>query len=84
MSWKLQGSTSTALYHVKQHHSDKLTPEEISSMTERSKGTQQTSPSDKLPARTPKSFSGLYNKIPQNSKRGQELNVKLCLALLGS
>ena len=50
MGWKLQGSTSTALYHVKQHHSDKLTPEEKFSMYEKAKGTQQTSPFDKIPA----------------------------------
>ena len=57
LSWKLRGSTSTALYHVKQHHCDKLTDEEIVIMTEKTKGTQQTSPSSKLTARSPKAFS---------------------------
>ena len=28
-SWILAGSTSTALYHIKQHHVDKLTPDEL-------------------------------------------------------
>ena len=83
VSWKLGGSTSTALYHVRQHHSDKFTEEEICSMNEKSKGTHFTLPTDKLPARAPKSAK-LYNTIKHESGRGQELHVKLGLARLSS
>ena len=84
LSWKLRGSTSTALYHVRQHHFDKLTAEEIIIMTEKTKGTQQTKPSSKLPARSPKAASSLFRKIPHDSKKGQELNIKLMLAKVSS
>ena len=83
VSWKLGGSTSSALYHVRNHHSDKMTDEEITSMNEKSKGTHATLTTDKLPARAPKSAK-LYNTIKHESRRGQELNVKLALALLRS
>ena len=81
--WALQGSTSTALYHLKQHHVDKLSSEDLLTINLRAKGTEETSSSSKLPARSPRS-SSLYNKIPQNSPRGQDLNIKLCLALISS
>ena len=83
VSWKLGGSTSSALYHVRNHHSDKMTDEEITSMNEKSKGTHATLTTDKLPARAPKSGK-IYNTIKPESRRGQELNVKLALAMLSS
>ena len=52
LCWDLKGSTSTALYYVRQHHYEKLSPDEIMVMTEKIKG--KTSPSSKLPARSPK------------------------------
>ena len=80
--WTLNGSTSTALYHVKQHHFEKLTPEEVDVMAEKLKG--KTSPSSKLPARSPKAASSMFRKISHDSKKGQELNIKLMLALISS
>ena len=49
-SWELKGSTSTALSHVKQHHFDKLTDDERNDLMDKMRGT---SPSSKLPARSP-------------------------------
>ena len=81
--WALSGSTSTALYHLKQKHLDELSPEDLLIVNVRAKGTEETSSSSKLPARAPRTLS-LYNKISQSSPRGQDLNVKLCLALINS
>ena len=36
--WDLKDSTSTALYHVKQHHYEKLSADELMVMTEKMKG----------------------------------------------
>ena len=82
-SWILAGSTSTALYHIKQHHVDKLTPDELCSITQKAQGTELTSPSSKLPARSPQ-HSSLFRKIPHNSTRGCDLNIKLMLAMISS
>ena len=57
-SWELKGSTSTALSHVKQHHYDRLTPDERNDLIDKMKGT--TSPSSKLPARSPKAASAFF------------------------
>ena len=70
-SWILAGSTSTELYHLKQHHGDKLTPDELCSITQKAQGTELTSPSSKLPARSPQ-HSSLFRKIPPNSTRGRD------------
>ena len=51
--WILGGCTSTALYHIKQHHIDKLIPEDLLGINQKSKGAEETSPSSKLPARSP-------------------------------
>ena len=75
--WKLGGSTSSALYHLKTHHSGKLTHEELFKLNEKSHGNEQTTPESSLPVRSPKAKSGLYRKIAQESKRGRELNIKL-------
>ena len=53
-------------------------------MTEKMRGTQKTSPSSKLPARSPKAASSLFRKIPHDSKKGQDLNIKFVLAMLSS
>ena len=84
LCWDLKGSTSTALYHVRQHHYEKLSADEIMVMTEKMKG--KTSPSSKLPARSPKASSSLFSrrKISHESKKGQELNIKLMLAMISS
>ena len=68
---------------MRQHHFGKLTAEEIIIMTEETKGTQQTSPSSKLPARSPQA-SSLYHKIPHTSARGRDFNIKLMLAMISS
>ena len=83
-SWELQGSTSTALSHVKQHHFDKLTDDERNDLMDKMKGT--TSPSSKLPARSPKAAAAFFSghKIPHDSKKGRELNVKLLFAMISS
>ena len=81
--WILGGSTSTALYHIKQHHGDKLTAEELSSFTKKTQGTEITSPTSRLPVRTPP-HSTLFPKIKQNSTRGRDLNIKLMLAMISS
>lgn len=81
--WSLSGSTSSALYHLKQKHIDKLSAEDLLTINLRAKGTEETSPSSKLPARSPRA-SSLYNKISHNSPRGRDLNIKLCLALISS
>ena len=47
--WALSGSTSTALYHLKQKHLDKLSPEDLLIVNVRAKGTEETSSSSKLP-----------------------------------
>ena len=82
-SWILGGSTSTALYHIKQHHIDKLTAEELYSINKKAQGTEITSPTSRLPARTPP-HSTLFPKIKQNSTRGRDLNIKLMLAMISS
>ena len=81
--WILGGSTSTALYHIKQHHIEKLTADELISINQKAQGTEQTSPSSKLPARSPQHAS-LYHKISHNSARGCDLNMKLMLAMISS
>ena len=83
-SWELKGSTSTALSHVKQHHFDKLTHDERNDLMDKMKGT--TSPSSKLPARSPKAASAFFSghKISHDSKKGRELNVKLLFAMISS
>ena len=80
--WNLSGSTSSALYHLKSKHVDKLSPEDLLIINYK-KGTEETSSTSKLPARSPRT-SSLYNKISHTSPRGQDLNVKLCLALISS
>ena len=80
--WILGGSTSTALYHIKQHHIDKLTPDELFSVNQKAKGTEQTSPSSKLPARSP--HTSLYRKIPHSSPMGRDINIKFVLAMISS
>ena len=60
--WSLHGSTSTALYHLKQKHLDKLSAEDLIILNHRSKGSEETSSSSKLPARSPRT-SSMYNKI---------------------
>ena len=82
MSWILQGSTSTALHHLKQVHLNNLTQTEITGIYTKASGTEQSSPTSKLPARSPRSV--LYNKIKLDSHRGLDLNSKLCVALLSS
>ena len=83
-SWELKSSTSTALSHVKQHHFDKLTHDERNDLMDKMKGT--TSPSSKLPARSPKAVSAFFSghKISHDSKKGRELNVKLLFAMISS
>ena len=39
--WALSGSTSTALYHLKQKHLDKLSPEDLLIVNVRAKGTKK-------------------------------------------
>ena len=39
--WALSGSTSTALYHLKQKHIDKLSPEDLLIVNIRAKGTKK-------------------------------------------
>ena len=81
--WVLGGSTSTALYHIKSRHLEKLTNAELMNVTQKTQGTQQTSPSSKLPVRSPQ-HSSLYRKISHTSVRGRDLNIKLMLAMLSS
>ena len=83
-SWELQGSTSTALSHVRQHHYDKLTDDERNDLMDKSKGT--TSPASRLPARSPKGAAAFFSghKISHDSKKGRELNVKLLIAMISS
>ena len=83
-SWELKGSTSTALSHVKQHHFDKLTDDERNDLMDKMKGT--TSPSSKLPARSPKAAAAFFSghRISHESKKGRELNVKLLFAMISS
>ena len=54
VQWKLSGSTSSALYHIKSHHLEKLTEAELFQINEKSQGTEQTSPQSSLPARSPR------------------------------
>ena len=66
--WKLNGSTSSALYHLKNHHSDKLTPEEkgIPALIPALR-YQQTSPCDNIPALIPAlkyQQTSPFDKIP--------------------
>ena len=82
-SWILAGSTSTAMYHLKQHYGDKLTADELCSIIQKAQGTELTSPSSKLPARSPQ-HSSLYRKIQQNSTKDCDLNIKLMLAMKSS
>ena len=61
---------------MRQHHFEKLTPEEVEVMAEKLKG--KTSPSSKLPARSPKASSSLFSlrKIAQKrSGNKYQINV---------
>ena len=81
--WCLGGSTSSARTHVLSKHLDKISQEELNKIDDKARGNERTTPTSKLPTRSPVAVKSPMNrKLTRHSLRGREYDTLLCKAML--
>ena len=76
--YRLSGSTSTALQHIRSHHQDKMTEQEKLELNR----NEHTTFDSKTPKRQIRGYGDMCSKILHTSYKGMKLNKSLCLALI--